>query len=428
MSTKIPPPVSETPSPKIRHKSLLGRVKWVNLIALTATPLVALYGALTTQLQVMTMVWSISLYVFAMLGVTAGLYHFPTSPAHILTFFIFLLAGGACAVQGSAYWWAREHRAHHRYTDSELDPYSATNGFLYTHVGWIILKRDRPPGPTDVRDLQKNKLVQWQHNNLSMLIPILGYAIPAIIPGYFWGDWAGGLYYAALLRLTCVQHSVFCINSLAHWLGDTPFDDKHTPRNHLLTAILTMGEGYHNFHHQFPIDYRNAIKWYQYDPTKWFIALSAWIGLSSHLQTFPENEISKGALTMSLKKLKTIQDKITWPTEFKHLPVVDWDTFQKQSETSSLVLVSGFIHDVSCFEPKHPGGRRILKQHVGKDATAAFAGGVYDHSNAAYNLLSMMRVGVLEGGVEHVKCVTPSQRLRIFEQERLRGVEPLPAL
>ena len=109
-------------------------------------------------------------------------------------------------MQGSAYWWAREHRAHHRYTDSELDPYSAKNGFLYTHLGWIVLKRERAPGPTDTRDLKKNKLVMWQHRNLSILIPIFGYAIPAIVPGYFWNDWAGGIYYAALLRLTVVQH------------------------------------------------------------------------------------------------------------------------------------------------------------------------------------------------------------------------------
>ncbi|TCD65356.1 hypothetical protein EIP91_002754 [Steccherinum ochraceum] len=412
---------------KPNNKSLLSRIKWVNLIALTITPAIGVYGAMTTPLMAKTLWWSVFLYAFAMLGVTAG-YHrlyshrsfIASTPLHI-----FLLAGGACAVQGSAFWWAREHRAHHRYTDTDLDPYSALNGFLYTHLGWIVLKRDHPPGPTDVRDLRKNKLVMFQHKNLPILIPIFGYAIPAIVPGYFWGDWAGGFFYAALFRLTVVQHSVFCINSLAHWFGDAPFDDKHTPRNHFFTAIVTMGEGYHNFHHQFPIDYRNAIKWYQYDPTKWFIRASAYLGLSTHLQTFPENEIKKGVLTMSLKKLKEEQDDIKWPIESKHLPVVDWETFQKQAETTPLILISGFIHDATGFEQKHPGGRTILMQHVGKDATAAFSGGVYDHSNAAFNLLAMMRVGVLEGGVEHIKFITPAERLRIIEQERAGGVEPL---
>lgn len=81
-----------------------------------------------------------------------------------------------------------------------------------------------------------------------------------------------------------LPQSTFCVNSLAHWLGEAPFDDKHTPRDHLVTALVTIGEGYHNFHHQFPMDYRNAIKWYQYDPTKWFIWGCKQIGLASHLK------------------------------------------------------------------------------------------------------------------------------------------------
>ena len=52
----------------------------------------------------------------------------------------------------------------------------------------------------------------------------------------------------------------------------------------MITALVTIGEGYHNFHHQFPMDYRNAIKWYQYDPTKWFIWACQQIGLASHLK------------------------------------------------------------------------------------------------------------------------------------------------
>lgn len=120
--------------------------------------------------------------------------------------------------------------------------------------------------------------------------------------------------------------STFCINSIAHWLGTAPYDDVQTPRDHLLSAILTMGEGYHNFHHQFPMDYRNAFLWYQYDPTKWFIALCEKIGLASHLRVFPNNEISKGRLAMKLKKLKEAQDSLDWPTPLEKLPVVSWAT------------------------------------------------------------------------------------------------------
>lgn len=85
-----------------------------------------------------------------------------------------------------------------------------------------------------------------------------------------------------------------------------------------------MGEGYHNFHHQFPMDYRNAFHWYQYDPTKWFIGLCKILGLASHLRVFPNNEIQKGILTMKLKEAKRLQDLIEWPRDRVDLPVWDW--------------------------------------------------------------------------------------------------------
>lgn len=94
----------------------------------------------------------------------------------------------------------------------------------------------------------------------------------------------------------------------------------------MLTALVTIGEGYHNFHHQFPMDYRNAIKWYQYDPTKWFIWACQQIGLASHLKVFPENEVRKGQLTMQLKRLRETQELLTWPSDNSHLAVINWES------------------------------------------------------------------------------------------------------
>ena len=72
------------------------------------------------------------------------------------------------------------------------------------------------------------------------------------------------------------------------------------------------------------MDFRNAIKWYQYDPTKWFIWVCSKLGLASHLKTFPDNEIKKGELTMQLKRLRAEQDAISWPSNTHDLPVVSW--------------------------------------------------------------------------------------------------------
>jgi stearoyl-CoA desaturase (delta-9 desaturase) len=119
---------------------------------------------------------------------------------------------------------------------------------------------------------------------------------------------------------------------------------------------------------------------------------------------------------MELKKLREVQEKLQWPTE-EELPVISWASYQEQAASRPLVLIAGFIHDVSDFMDEHPGGRHLIVKFIGKDATTAFFGGVYDHSNAAHNLLSMKRVGILHGGYAHgtdeKKKVPPSQRLRI---------------
>jgi stearoyl-CoA desaturase (delta-9 desaturase) len=69
------------------------------------------------------------------------------------------------------------------------------------------------------------------------------------------------------------------------------------------------------------------------------------------------------------------------------------------------------LHDVSGFIADHPGGKALIASAVGKDATALFNGGVYEHSNAAHNLLSTMRIGILRGGQEVEIWKTDTARL-----------------
>ena len=124
---------------------------------------------------------------------------------------------------------------------------------------------------------------------------------------------------------TTLSQSTFCINSIAHYLGSTPYDDRLSPRDHLLSALLTMGEGYHNFHHQFPTDYRNAYLWYQWDPTKWFIMACSFLNLAEGLKMFSSNEIKKAMLSMELKRLKKSQEMLQWPLKADNLAVWDLD-------------------------------------------------------------------------------------------------------
>ncbi|RDB26731.1 Acyl-CoA desaturase [Hypsizygus marmoreus] len=397
-------------------------VRWFNILVLTGTPAIAGYGIWSIPRSRETIIFAVAYYVFSMLGITAGYHRLWSHRSYNASILlqIILIFGGTSAVQGSCYWWARAHRSHHRHTDTHLDPYDANRGLFWTHIGWMIFKSDLRSGKADISDLKKDSLIQWQHRWYFHLLLIFGYILPTIVPGLFWGDWLGGLCFSGALRLTVAHHSTFCINSIAHYLGSASYDDALSPRDHLLSAILTMGEGYHNFHHQFPMDYRNAYLWYQYDPTKWFIALCNQVGLASHLRVFPSNEIEKGALAMKLKELKKTQDSIAWPPSSRELPVVSWETFQNESKRRTLLLVSGYIHDCSSFAESHPGGKYLLVNNSGKDMTASFFGGVYRHSNAAHNALAMMRIGVLAGGVEMLTDeAPPSQRLYIAERFKI---------
>lgn len=121
-----------------------------------------------------------------------------------------------------------------------------------------------------------------------------------------------------------------------------------------------------------------------------------------NLKTFRSNEIEKGRLQQQQKAIDRKRAKLDWGIPLTQLPVITWEDFTTQASVNgaALVAIAGVIHDVSAFVSEHPGGKALIRSAVGKDATALFNGGVYEHSNAAHNLLSTMRVGILRGGQE----------------------------
>ncbi|KAH9861930.1 hypothetical protein IAQ61_010131 [Plenodomus lingam] len=414
-ATDLPPEASSSQREKthISHQPLAWRnwhrkINWLNTILVVLIPLFGLYLARTTPLTPSTLLWSITYYAMTAFGITGGYHRLWSHRCYSarLPLRLFLAFTGAGAIQGSIRWWSANHRAHHRWTDTMKDPYSVMRGLLFSHIGWMVLNNDpKVKGRTDVSDLDGDPVVVFQHKHYGKCLLFAAWIFPCLVAGLGWGDWWGGLVYAGVLRACLVQQATFCVNSLAHWIGEQPFDDRRSPRDHVLTALVTMGEGYHNFHHEFPSDYRNAIIWYQYDPTKWLIyAMSRlpFFPLSYNLKTFRSNEIEKGRLQQQQKALDCKRSKLDWGVPISQLPVLSWDDFKAQSSAhgAALVAIAGVIHDVSGFIAEHPGGQALIRSAIGKDATALFNGGVYNHTNSAHNLLSTMRVGVLRGGQE----------------------------
>ncbi|KAG0135002.1 hypothetical protein HOY82DRAFT_176055 [Tuber indicum] len=397
----VGPHISETP---ITLGNLWQHINKLNITLIVLVPLLGVWAAFYTPLRTFTLWWAVLYYFWTGLGITAGYHRLwaHTSYSARLPLKIFLAALGGGAVEGSIRWWSRDHRAHHRYTDTDKDPYSVRKGLLYSHVGWMILKQNpKRIGRTDISDLNEDPVVVWQHKNYLAVVIFMGLVFPSFVSGLGWGDWVGGFVYAGILRIFFVQQATFCVNSLAHWLGDQPFDDRNSPRDHVITALVTLGEGYHNFHHEFPSDYRNAIEWHQYDPTKWTIWIWKQLGLAYDLKQFRQNEIEKGRLQQQQKKLDRKRATLDWGVPLEQLPVMEFEDYQEQARNGrTLVLVAGVVHDISSFINDHPGGKAMINSGIGKDATAIFNGGVYNHSNAAHNLLSNFRVAVIRGGCE----------------------------
>ena len=190
-------------------------------------------------------------------------------------------------------------------TDSEDDPYSASRGFWYSHIGWILLEEENFTNDfSNVKDLQESKIIMWQHRNVFLIGAFSGLILPAII-GLAIGGISGALgcfVWAGLARVVFVHHGTFLINSAAHIWGTQPYSEENSSRDSFWLAFLTFGEGYHNFHHTFQADYRNGHKWYHMDPSKWWIQSFKYLGLNTNLKSTPKHSIEIAKVNMRFKK------------------------------------------------------------------------------------------------------------------------------
>lgn len=292
---------------------------------------------------------------------------------------ICLAACGCAAVQGSIREWTIDHRVHHKFTDTEKDPYSVNKGIFFAHIGWLLHETDRRNDRLiSIADLDQDPVVRFQAAFYPLLMFLTAFMLPAAIAGLGWGDWKGGLVYAGLMRMFFLHQATFCVNSMAHLLGDQTFDDDKSAKDSVITAVITFGEGYHNFHHAFPSDYRNATHWYQYDPTAWVIWACDRFGLASELKQIRKNEVKKSVLQQKMKALSMAAANIEWGATVESLPAWSGGDFAEAcAEGRKLIVVAGLVHDVAPFMMEHPGGIAMINSQVGKDATRAFNGEVY---------------------------------------------------
>lgn len=219
-----------------------------------------------------------------------------------------ILFFSSMAGQGSALRWAFDHRVHHAHVDTDEDPYSIQKGFWYAHFLWILEKPKKIDSKI-VPDLIQNPRVMFQ-NQYSEYLMVGTNAIVCLLIGWIFNDYLGAFFLATWLRLFALHHFTWFINSLAHTWGDKPFCQEQSAVNNYILSFLTFGEGYHNYHHTFANDYRNGVRWYHYDPTKWVIWVLYKLNLAYSLKQVDPITINKRMITERKQLLKNQLQKL----------------------------------------------------------------------------------------------------------------------
>lgn len=241
-------------------------------------------------------------YIIGGMTITVGYHRLYSHKAYDANAFFewAILLGSALSFEMSALKWSHDHRIHHNHVDTEKDPYSIKKGFWYAHVLWLFdYKRDYDESL--VADLLKNPRVVFQDR---YYLPI----VVAVNLGLFFFGWAilgsalASFFMGFLLRLAMIHHSTWFINSLCHTYGSKSYARELSAVDNAIMAVLTFGEGYHNYHHAFAADYRNGIRWYHFDPSKWTIWLASKLGMVTKLRVINDVTVQK-SLVMKDKKM-----------------------------------------------------------------------------------------------------------------------------
>lgn len=358
-------------------------INWVPAIVLISTLLlsVTLVPWYLWKYGVSASVWVAFVFfmVWTGMSITAGYHRLMAHRAYethpVIKYF--LLLGATLAIQSSAYDWCSGHREHHRHVDDvHDDPYSAGRGFWFSHIGWMLKKY--PSGQFDYKnipDLKKDKILDLQHEYYGFWVIATNVIIIGAL-GLALGDLWGTLLVVGILRIVLTHHFTFFINSLCHVIGSRPYTDENTARDNPILAIFTWGEGYHNYHHHFQYDYRNGVKWWQYDPTKWFIAGLSKLGLAKNLKTVDDITIRHAELTMRFKraekeiakasKLGMLDDKLT---AFKDHIRQEYDAFAKTVEEWHCVKTEAIrLKKAELSEQFHDADMRLKEQYAQVEA------------------------------------------------------------
>ena len=262
-------------------------IVWFNVVGFIFLHAVALlacyYGPLATW---NSWFFFLFLYLFSGLGVTAGVHRYWAHKTYkaTLPMQIVLMCFNCISMQNDIIEWCRDHRVHHKYTETSADPHNAKRGFFFAHIGWLMMKKHPDVfikgRNVDLSDLKRDPVVKFQHRYYLPLCFFFTVFLPTFIPYFFWGEqfWVAFIVLFAF-RYVMTLHSTWLVNSAAHLWGSRNYDKDLNPSDNRFVSFAAIGEGWHNYHHTFPYDYATSEWGPRINMTTIFIDFMASIGI-----------------------------------------------------------------------------------------------------------------------------------------------------
>ncbi|XP_063243802.1 acyl-CoA Delta-9 desaturase-like [Bacillus rossius redtenbacheri] len=292
----LPPRAEAKPRAPYRRQ-----IVWRNVLLFAALHLAALYGAylLLTSAKLLTILFAVLMYQMTGLGITAGAHRLWAHRSYKAKWplKLILMIFNSMAFQNDVIEWARDHRVHHKFSETDADPHNATRGFFFSHVGWLLVRKhpdvkEKGKG-IDMSDLERDPILAFQKKYYLVLMPLCCFVLPTLLPMYGWGESFRNTWFVVVMfRYSWTLNMTWLVNSAAHMWGSKPYDVNINPAENLSVALGALGEGWHNYHHVFPWDYRAAeLGNYRANLTTAFIDLFSRVGWAYDLKTVPETMV-----------------------------------------------------------------------------------------------------------------------------------------
>ncbi len=290
-------------------------IVWFNVYIAVVEHLLAVYGVIVYAPKATWPSWIFYLvyYLFSELGVTAGVHRYWSHKSYkaTLPFQIILMCFNCISMQNTIIEWSRDHRVHHKYTETDADPHNALRGFFFAHMGWLMMKKHPQVfikgKNVDMSDLRNDPVASFQERYYLRLCLVFTMLVPILLPYLCWGeDLMVGFFVLFAFRYVATLHSTWLVNSAAHLWGGKPYDGHINPSDNMFVCVASIGEGWHNYHHTFPYDYATSEWGPSINMTTIILDLMATLGL-----VYERKQVSQEAINRVRRRLGDISSVAT---------------------------------------------------------------------------------------------------------------------